>query len=172
MRLTPRQGTSPARLARASPRWVIAAIVVGAVTVTVTTVVVAGALIEDGDVEKSAGLGKTEAGTIREIVEAFAAAVEGNDLPSILHLLCEEEATAITEDDDYDSSHAGDPEAVEPAHLQVEIAAVEISGDVASAQVKRASQPVTMLYFRKEEGDWKICASAGDQAPFGSSPPS
>ncbi|MFG1779203.1 hypothetical protein ACGFIG_22610 [Micromonospora sp. NPDC049048] len=97
---------------------------------------------------------------IRTLVEEFAVAVDRDDQPAILNLLCAEEAEEIMADDDFDPSQA--PPADVPSPRPVTVTDIRVDGSTASATVTRASQPGVTLHFRKENGTWKVCAPAGD----------
>lgn len=99
---------------------------------------------------------------IAAVVDDFAVAVDQSDQATILTLLCAEEASSITEDDDYDPADNG-PVTGQQKRPSVSTSDIRVNGDTASAKIARPSQPDTTLYFRKEDGGWKVCAPAGDQ---------
>ncbi|WP_433392667.1 Rv0361 family membrane protein [Micromonospora sp. KLBMP9576] len=102
----------------------------------------------------------TDETRIRKLVEDFAVAVDSDDQPGILNLLCAEEAEELMADDDFDPSQA--PPAEVPSPRPVTVADIRVDGGTASATVTRPSQPDVTLHFRKENGAWKVCAPAGD----------
>jgi ketosteroid isomerase-like protein len=97
---------------------------------------------------------------IRVLVKDFATAVDTEDQAGLVRLLCAEEAAGITDDDDYNP--ADDSAAAEPqiGQLSVQTSDIHVTGDTASAQVARAADEPRTLYFRKEQGAWKVCAPA------------
>jgi hypothetical protein len=114
------------------------------------------------------GRGDSEQAKVREVVDEFAVAVDQADRGTIIKLLCTEEAGELAEDDD-DPAPDGGPAAA-GAKASVEVSDIRVTGDVASARVKRPSQAATTLYFRKEAGVWKVCAPAGDAVSASPSP--
>jgi hypothetical protein len=101
---------------------------------------------------------------IQRLVGDFATAVDRDDQDKLLGLLCAEEASDITEDDDFDPANNGGPITDPGDNRPVRAADIRVTGDTASARITRPAQPDTTLYFRKESGHWRVCASAGDPA--------
>lgn len=102
---------------------------------------------------------------IQQLTQSFAIAVAQEDPNKIMALLCQSEASGLA-----DSDAADDTPVTAPAdHYQTTTGAIRIVGDVASAQVTRTQITptrktyTTTLYFRKENGMWKVCASARNQ---------
>jgi hypothetical protein len=107
--------------------------------------------------------GQTDEDQIRAVLSNFAAAIDTEDQPGMLQMMCQEEATGITDSEDYDPAApraSVDPRQLEPPN----ISDVRVFGDVASAKVTRRSTNST-LYLRKENGHWKLCAPAANQIP-------
>lgn len=131
--------------------WVVAA--------GVLVLLVAIAVTLPGVVRRAFG----DEAQIRALVQDFARAVDREDQAAVIGLLCAEEATAITEDDDYDPARDGgvvDP----PPERPVRTSQIRVAGSVASARVARPSQPTITLWFRQEGGRWTVCAPAEEQA--------
>jgi ketosteroid isomerase-like protein len=104
--------------------------------------------------------GNRDQAKIRTVVNRFAAAVQNEDQARIVGLLCAEEAADITEDDDYDPAATRVDGTRDKPVFPVHASNIRVTGDVASARVTSAFQRPTTLYFRKERGTWKVCASA------------
>jgi hypothetical protein len=54
------------------------------------------------------------------------------------------------------SSGAGIPETTARPH-SIEVTDVKVDGDRATAAITTDGQPDGAAYFRKEDGDWKLC---------------
>ncbi|MBO3083037.1 Rv0361 family membrane protein [Cellulomonas fengjieae] len=127
--------------------WVVAAAAV--------VLVVAAAVVLPGILRRAFG----DEAQIRAVVEDFARAVDREDQAAVIALLCDEEASAITEDDDYDPANDGgvaDP----PSPRPVRTSEIRVTGGVASARVARSGQPTITLWFRQEDDRWTVCAPA------------
>jgi hypothetical protein len=105
---------------------------------------------------------------IRRLVKDFAVATDYVDTRTLVELLCAEEAEGVTDSAWY---NAKDPDTMGPVIMpddwqpaSVETSEVRVVGDVASARVTRDGRSFT-LYFRKEDGRWKVCAPAAYQMP-------
>jgi hypothetical protein len=105
--------------------------------------------------------GNSDQARIQKVVDDFASAVDQGDQARIVSLLCTQEATAVTEDDDYDPANRPGP--ATGARKAVRTSDIRVTGGTASARVSRSNQPDATLHFRKEAGVWKVCASAGDR---------
>ncbi|HVV09524.1 hypothetical protein [Amycolatopsis sp.] len=136
-------------------RWIalsaFAVVLLGAAAVSVVLVVKRG--------------GQSDEEQIKGVLVTFAAAVDAEDQPAMLKILCQDEAAEMTDADDFE------PDAprvqIDASHWQPPtISDVRVFGDVASATL---AQPPTVstLYLRKETGSWKVCAPAADQIPAG-----
>ncbi|MGH7485187.1 MAG: hypothetical protein ACREMY_06220, partial [bacterium] len=93
----------------------------------------------------------------------FATAVDMEDQARIVSLLCKEEADVFTDSDGYDPANNGGVATPENHFPSSTTSGIHIAGDVASARVTRSAKYSTTLYFRKENGEWKVCAPAADQ---------
>lgn len=106
-------------------------------------------------------LSNSDTARIRQVVDRFAIAVDADDQTTILAVLCTEEATTITEDDDYIPADGEEPAtAAPPGGSPVTTSDVQVRGDVAAAAVARAGRTPVTLYLQKENGSWTICAPA------------
>jgi hypothetical protein len=100
-------------------------------------------------------LASTDQARIRGTVTDFAAAVDRQDQPAMLDLLCADEAAAITEDDDYDPS----AEPVDAPVLDREVTDVSIAPDGQTAiavLVTPGREPVSVP-LRRERDRWTVC---------------
>ncbi|QYN37840.1 hypothetical protein K1T35_11690 [Pseudonocardia sp. DSM 110487] len=102
------------------------------------------------------GLGNTDEAQIRRVVTDFATSVERQDYPVLLDLLCTEEATGITEDDDYDP--AAQP--VDAAVPEFDVTDVRITpdGQSATALITTPGREPGTLSLRRERDRWTVCA--------------
>lgn len=105
---------------------------------------------------------------IQRVVDRFAVAVSVADPVQIADLLCQEEASTFMDSDAYDPANY-----VPPAKPEVQFRTfpfvttsdIRVVGGAASARVTRSDKSIAMLYFRNENGRWKVCAPAADQIP-------
>lgn len=100
----------------------------------------------------------TEQAAVRSVAQDFVSAVARVDRPRVVALLCAEEAAEVTGDDDYPDAAGGAGASAEPPE-KAEVTRILVRGDVASALVQRPRRE-TRLYFRREEGSWKVCSYA------------
>jgi hypothetical protein len=150
---------APAPRAGSAGRWAIVAVAAGLAVVVACGLVGCVVVTRVGG-DQATVLSTSDEAKIRKLVNQFAAAVDREDQAAIVALLCTEEAEGITDDEDYDPSRDGG--VTERRTAPITISDIRITGDVASARISRPSQPDTTLYFRKENGVWKVCAAAGD----------
>jgi hypothetical protein len=106
---------------------------------------------------------------IGNLAQDFATAVDTENQPKIVSLLCTEEADAITDSEDYDPSNTN-VATPKPKSRPVTVSDIQIRGNVASARISRPHQSAATLYFRKEAGAWKVCAPARTQLSASPSP--
>lgn len=123
--------------------WVTLAVVVAVVAIAVAVVLVIGLG------------GSSDEKQIRQAINGFAEAVDTANTPKTLSYLCAEEARQIIERDDYDPN---DTSTIDPIkRLPVNISDVHISGDTATARLKRPPAQTRTLRLKKEAGTWKLC---------------
>jgi hypothetical protein len=105
---------------------------------------------------------------IQLVVGKFAVAVSVADPVQIADLLCQEEAATFMDSDAYDPANYVPPAKPEVSFQTfpfVTTSDIRVVGSAASARVTRTDKSTTMLYFRKENGRWNVCAPAADQLP-------
>jgi ketosteroid isomerase-like protein len=136
-------------------QWVLLVVAAGSICLLV---LVAAGIVLSTVVARA----NSDEAKIAALVDDFAVAVDQSDQATIVTLLCAEEASAITEDDDYDPADNG-PVTGQQKKPSVTTSDIRVNGETASAKIARPSQSDTTLYFRKEGGGWKVCAPAGDQ---------
>jgi hypothetical protein len=102
-------------------------------------------------------LSTSDEAQVRRVVGDFAAAVDRQDHPAMLELLCAEEAAGITEDDDYDPTAApvGAADAPEREVTDVQIMPGE---QVATARMTTPGREPLTIDVRREQDRWKVCA--------------
>jgi hypothetical protein len=108
---------------------------------------------------------------IQRVVNKFAVSIARVDYAGIYSSLCQEEAESFADTADFDPTDPADnPVAAKPeSQFSTSTTSdIRIVGDVASAKVTRSAKYSTTLYFRKENGQWKVCAPAADQLPVAS----
>lgn len=103
---------------------------------------------------------------IQRLVQNFASAADHQDAKKVMAQLCQVEASGFADSDAADSSPVATPE----SHFLTTTASdIQIAGDTASAIVTRSQEKPsaksfsTTLYFFREGGAWKVCASAATQ---------
>ena len=129
------------------------------------TVAVLAVLVLAGTWLLADARGPSDEKQLQQLTQSFAIAVAQEDPNKMMALLCQAEASGLA-----DSDAAGDTPVTTPAdHYQTTVGNIRIAGDVASAQLTRTQivpaqhSYTTTLYFRKENGVWKVCASARTQ---------
>jgi hypothetical protein len=98
----------------------------------------------------------TDEARIRGVVTDFARAVERQDYPAMLELLCAEEAAGITEDDDYDPA----AEPIDNAEIpDRDVTDIRITPDErsATALVTTAGRQPFTIHLRHERDRWTVC---------------
>jgi len=108
-------------------------------------------------------LGFAPESQVEDVLTEFGAAVDRGDQATLIGLLCQEEATLLTEDDDYDPTAEPDPLA---PPLDREFADITVDGDRATAQVLiEGAEPAT-VHLRRDQDHWKLCdpAAVGESA--------
>jgi hypothetical protein len=109
--------------------------------------------------------GQADEDAIKAVLISFAAAVDSEDQRGMLLVMCQEEAAEMTDSGDYEPD--APPVSLDPSSWKPpDISDVRVVGDVASANVIRAST-ASMLYLRKVSGNWRVCAPAADEIPAG-----
>lgn len=110
--------------------------------------------------------GPSDGAQIQRLVQDFASAADHQDAKKIMAQLCQVEASGFADSDAVDSSPVATPE----SHFTTTTTSdIQIAGDTASAIVTRSQEKPTAktfsttLYFLKEGGEWKVCASAATQ---------
>ncbi|GAA1279509.1 hypothetical protein GCM10009609_48740 [Pseudonocardia aurantiaca] len=109
-----------------------------------------------------AGLYLTVAGSpeteIRTVAGAFATAVDREDYPSLLGVLCVQEAAGIVEDDDYDPT--AEPVAPSaPGEPVVTDVLVDDEGETATARAALPGRSPVTIHLRREGERWTVCHS-------------
>ncbi|GAB3571564.1 hypothetical protein GCM10027445_27050 [Amycolatopsis endophytica] len=99
----------------------------------------------------------TEEDRVEDVADRFVTAVDTQDQRTMVELLCASEAAAVTGDDDYDPAYDGYTSGFARARSLDD---VRISGDAASVRLTRPDQEASTLYLLRENGVWKVCASA------------
>ncbi|MEU2122778.1 Rv0361 family membrane protein [Nocardia niwae] len=105
----------------------------------------------------------TDDAQIRSVLVNFAVAVESGSARQVAELLCAEEAATFTD------RVSGGEEAEQSGPSRhgerrpVDISAIDIRGDIASARVARPPSEPRSLYLRKEDARWKVCAPVADR---------
>jgi len=107
-----------------------------------------------------AGLYLTVAGSpeteIRTVAGAFATAVDREDYPSLLGVLCVQEAAAVVEDDDYDP--AAEPVAPSaPGEPVITDVLVDDEGETATARAALPGRSPVTIHLRREGERWTVC---------------
>jgi hypothetical protein len=98
---------------------------------------------------------------VRSAVQRFVSALDRHDAPGLAAALCRQEASDVTEDDDFDAADVG---VAAPAPASpVEVRDIDVRGDVAAAALIRAASPPITLHLLREDDTWKVCAPAADQ---------
>lgn len=126
-------------------KWVI-------VAATVLVVALAGGGIAIYQVFFS---GKADREAVGTAATEFTRAAAGGDLAGVKGLLCDSEAAGVP-----DVIAASGASGVPDKDVQVNLGAVDVRKDLASAVVTKGSNPDVTLYLRKQGGGWKVCASA------------
>jgi hypothetical protein len=86
---------------------------------------------------------------IKDVAARFASAIDAQDQSAMLAELCSEEATAVTDDEDYVADDGGP--VAEPSEEPFNVQTVTVKGDVAALSFTRPTFNTTgTLYLRKE----------------------
>jgi hypothetical protein len=109
--------------------------------------------------------GNSDEARIQKVVDGFATAVDAQNQAEIIGLLCKEEAAAITDDDDYEPDGNGGVSTTQEQNRSVKVSDIQVMGEIASARIARPPNDSRTLFFRKEEGNWKVCAPAAANFP-------
>jgi len=108
------------------------------------------------------GDGGSDRTKITQVANEFADATNTGDVSKMTPLMCSEEAQALRDNTD-DIDPADLPDKPEP-RLQFDVKQVSVRNDVAEATITfPKTAKTTQIYFRKESGDWKVCAPAEQQ---------
>jgi hypothetical protein len=128
--------------------WVLAAVVVVVVAVAGgATAFVVYTQLKDSEPRK-----------IEALINNFSAAVSSGNPQTIASFMCAEEAAPFLD-------FVEDPGTEAPIADQrpFEIGEITVRGDAASAVLKFPGSESQTMYFRKEDGEWTVCAPAKAQ---------
>jgi hypothetical protein len=104
-------------------------------------------------------LANTDEAQIGRVVGDFATAADRQDYPAMLELLCAEEASGITEDDDYDPTAEPIDAADVPERAVTDIQ-VAPDAQTATALMTTPGREPRTIRLRHERDHWKVCAPA------------
>lgn len=106
--------------------------------------------------------GSSNRAEITRVANQFADATNTGDVSKMTPLMCSEEAQALQDSSD-DVDPADLPDKPEP-RLQFDVKQVQVKNDLAEATISfPKTGKTTEVYFRKESGDWKVCAPVEQQ---------
>lgn len=98
---------------------------------------------------------------IRQVATDFTQATENSDIEKMAAQMCSDERDYFL-----DTVNLNTEDDAEWNDYQVDVDDIEIRGDIAQAQVHSASDQAQgggKLYFRKEDGQWKVCGAVEDE---------
>lgn len=93
---------------------------------------------------------------VRSVVVTFAGALDREDHPALLDVLCAQEAAAVVEDDDYDPA-AG---SVAPSGLGEPVVTdvrIDDEGRTATALAALPGRSPVTIHLLREGGRWTVC---------------
>lgn len=98
---------------------------------------------------------------ISEVATAFTQATENSDIEKMAAQMCVDEREYFL-----DTVNLNTEDDAEWVEYQVDVSEIEIRGDMATAHVDSTGNQEHgggALYFRKEDGKWKVCAAVQDE---------
>lgn len=99
---------------------------------------------------------------ITRVANEFADATNTGNVSKMTPLMCSEEAQALQ--DSSDEIDPADLPAKPESRLQFDVKQVQVKKNLAEATIAfPKTGNTTQIYFRKESGDWKVCAPVEQQ---------